>query len=303
MNAAAAAMRPAADKLQQQKWADAIPDEQKALQYLLRAEATFRQIQVAFGSRRRGRWRRRRRGPRPRKPVRPRAGYREEPVRNRADGCPRRASAQQEIDEALQKLEHWRAASKNWHQQHNGHNQTNEQRWQQEMLRREAEELQRQMEQLAQQQQEQQGQGQQGQQGQQSGQQSGQQGSQQGQASGQASGQSGQASGQPGASGASGQSANDQRVQQALDRLRQAQEDMARAASPDQSQAAARRAADRLREATDLMNGMRQQAFLRPARWIVSRGGAPGGRRTGSGQQGAADVRSAKRPNRATWPE
>ena len=33
------------------KWRDAIPNEQKALQHLLRAEATFRQIQVAFGSR------------------------------------------------------------------------------------------------------------------------------------------------------------------------------------------------------------------------------------------------------------
>jgi hypothetical protein len=50
MNAASDAMGPAADKLQQQKWKDALPSEQKALQYLLRAEATFRQIEVAFGS-------------------------------------------------------------------------------------------------------------------------------------------------------------------------------------------------------------------------------------------------------------
>ena len=50
MNAAAAAMGPAAEQLQQQKWKDALPSEQKALQNLLRAEATFRQIQVAFGS-------------------------------------------------------------------------------------------------------------------------------------------------------------------------------------------------------------------------------------------------------------
>ena len=41
--------------MQKQKWQDALPDEQKALQNLLRAEATFRQIQVAFGSRRRRR--------------------------------------------------------------------------------------------------------------------------------------------------------------------------------------------------------------------------------------------------------
>ncbi len=51
MNAAAGEMGPAADKLRQLKWSDAIPSEQKALQNLLRAEATFRQIEVAFGSR------------------------------------------------------------------------------------------------------------------------------------------------------------------------------------------------------------------------------------------------------------
>ena len=51
MIAASKAMTPAAHSLQQQKWKDAIPNEQKALQYLLRAEATFRQIQVAFGGR------------------------------------------------------------------------------------------------------------------------------------------------------------------------------------------------------------------------------------------------------------
>ncbi len=50
MNAAADAMSPASQKLQVQKWKDALPEEQKALQYLLRAEATFRQIQVAFGN-------------------------------------------------------------------------------------------------------------------------------------------------------------------------------------------------------------------------------------------------------------
>ncbi len=51
MIAASEAMAPAAQQLQQEKWKDAIPNEQKALQFLLRAEATFRQIQVAFGAR------------------------------------------------------------------------------------------------------------------------------------------------------------------------------------------------------------------------------------------------------------
>ncbi len=48
---AAAGMQPAADKLKAMQWQDAMPMEQKVLQALLRAEATFRQIQVAFGQR------------------------------------------------------------------------------------------------------------------------------------------------------------------------------------------------------------------------------------------------------------
>src|SRR6185437_10770146 len=51
MEAAAVAMGPAAQQLADQKWSVAVTEEQKALQHLLRAEATFRQIQVAFGAR------------------------------------------------------------------------------------------------------------------------------------------------------------------------------------------------------------------------------------------------------------
>ena len=51
MQDAAAAMAPSADKLKGMQWKDAVPLEQKALQALLRAEATFRQIEVAFGQR------------------------------------------------------------------------------------------------------------------------------------------------------------------------------------------------------------------------------------------------------------
>src|SRR5487761_2489938 len=42
-------MDPASNKLGAQAWKDALEPEQKALQHLLRAEATFRDIQVAFG--------------------------------------------------------------------------------------------------------------------------------------------------------------------------------------------------------------------------------------------------------------
>ncbi len=84
MVAASEAMAPAAQQLQQEKWKDAIPNEQKALQSLLRAEATFRQIQVAFGAAR-GRRRRRRRGARFGQPLRSRTRYREKSIRDPAN--------------------------------------------------------------------------------------------------------------------------------------------------------------------------------------------------------------------------
>ena len=107
------------------------------------------------------------------------------------------------------------------------------------MLRRDAEKLQRQMEQLAQQQ------------SQQNGRQSGQSSSGQS-SSGQSS--SGQSQGQ----GASGADSRDQRVQQALEQLRQANQDMQRA-QQNQDSAEARRAAQRLQDATNLLGSMQQQ--------------------------------------------
>src|ERR1035441_7237932 len=51
MDQAVAAMDPASNELKGAKWESALVPEQKALQYLLRAEATMRDIQVAFGQR------------------------------------------------------------------------------------------------------------------------------------------------------------------------------------------------------------------------------------------------------------
>ena len=171
MSSAAAAMGPAADKLQKQKWSDAIPDEQKSLQYLLRAEATFREIQVAFGARGGGGGG----GGMAGRDLSSLFDLELDTEKNQYE-TGQTASSQnqrsQEIDEALQKLEQLAQRQQELAQQQNGNNQTYDQRWQEEMLRREAEELQRQMEQLAKnQQQNQQGQQQNGQQ--QSGQQSG----------------------------------------------------------------------------------------------------------------------------------
>jgi hypothetical protein len=241
MNTAATAMGPASQSLQQQKWQDAMPNEQKALQYLLRAEATFRKIEVAFGSAGGGGG----------------AGgagrdlaslfdLELDTEKNQYETAQTAGSAsqqQKEIDEALQKLDQLARRQEELAQQQRNAQQSSEQRWQQEMLRRQAEELQKQMEQMTR------NNSQNG-----SGAQSGsQQGSSQGSSASGSSGQSG--SGQSGANGAAG----DPRVQQSLDRLRQATDDMRRATSPEQSEAAARRAADRLKEATGLLGSMRQQ--------------------------------------------
>jgi hypothetical protein len=236
MNAAADAMSPASEKLQQQKWQEALPSEQKALQYLLRAEATFRQIQVAFGNSGGG-------GGGAGGAGRDLASLFDlelDTEKNQYETAQTAGSASQkdkEIDEALQKLDQLARRQEELAQQQRNGQQTAEQRWQQEMLRREAEELQRQMEQMAK---------------------NNSQGSSQG--SSQSSGQGSSSSGSSGQSGSSGkQGSGDPRVQQSLDRLKQATDDMRRATSPQQSQAEARRAADRLKEATDTLGGMRQQ--------------------------------------------
>lgn len=255
MIAASEAMAPAAQQLQQQKWKEAIPNEQKALQFLLRAEATFRQIQVAFGARGGG-------GGGGGGAARDLAALfdleldtEKNQYETRQPAATTAEQKAQEIDEALKKLDELAKREQDIAQQQRNGQQTAEQKWQQEMLQREAQELQQQMEQQL---------GQKGQQGQQ-----GQQGGQSASGSGQSSGQAGQQSGQAGSSssGRNGQSASpnqaadsrQQAAQQALDRLRQANDDMRRAVSQNASAADARRAAERLREATDLLGGMQQQ--------------------------------------------
>src|SRR5580700_4216850 len=163
MDAAAAEMTPASDKLKAQAWKDALEPETKALQHLLRAEATFRDIQVAFGNQGGG-------GGGGGGAGRDLANLFDlelDTEKNQYETGQQGGSSaeerQKQIDEALQKLEQLaRRQQELAQQQKNNKQQSFEQRWQQEMLRREAEELKKQMEQLAWQQ------GQQGQQGQQS---------------------------------------------------------------------------------------------------------------------------------------
>jgi hypothetical protein len=275
MQTAAVAMAPSADKLKEMQWKDAIQHEQKALQALLHAESTFRKIQVAFGQQGGGG------GGGTNSAGRDLASLFDlelDTEKNQYETAQSATPAEQHeknVEDALAKLDALAKRQEELANQQRSPQQSFQERWQQEMLRREAEQLQRQMEQqLAQNNQGQQN-GQQSQQ--QSGQQSGQQQSGQQSSSGSSSGQSGsqqQASSQSGAQssrqqagndqssarngGQSGQS-SDQRIEQALSRLRQAGEAMKRNAGPQQNADAARQAADRLREATNLLGGTQQQ--------------------------------------------
>jgi hypothetical protein len=257
MQTAAAAMMPSAEKLKQLAWRDAMPNEQKALQALLRAEATFRKIQVAFGQRGGGGGGG---GGGAGRDLASLFDLELDTEKNQYEtaqtGSPAEEQAKK-VDEALQKLDALAKRQEELAQQQQNKAQTFEQRWQQEMLRREAEQLQREMEQM------------QGQQGQQGGQPSANGASGQGGASGQAKArQSQQAQGggsQSGSqNGADSKDGNtDPRVQQALNRLRAANEEMRRAGGQpqagQQSPEQARRAAEQLREATNLLGGAQKQ--------------------------------------------
>jgi hypothetical protein len=228
MVAAVDAMDPAARSLKQQKWQDAIPSEQKALQHLLRAEATFRRIEVAFGARGGG-------GGGAGRDLASLFDLELDTAKNQyetqqsASSADRRA---QDVNEALEKLDQLARREEELAERRNGSTaQSFEQRWQQEMLQREAEQLRRQVEQLAQ---AVQAQG----------------------ANGSADSTGTKASSPPGATGQASQSSS---AQQAVDRLRQAEQDMRRAASNPASQADARRAAERLRDAIQLLGGIQSQ--------------------------------------------
>src|SRR3984885_891321 len=259
MQAAAAAMTPSSEKLKHTQWRDAIPAEQKALQYLLRAEATFRKIQVAFGRQGGGGGG----GGGAGRDLASLFDLELDTEKNQYETAQTGSAADQRakaVDDALAKLDALARRQEELAQQQHNAPPTFQERWQQEMLRREAEQLQHQMEQLAQNKA----------QGQQSDQQS---------ASGSSSSSSGGSSGQSQSSqsrtesaqtksGSSqaqarnqsrGGDATDPRVEQALSRLRQADDAMKRSAGQQQSPEASRRAAEQLRQATNLLSGSQQQ--------------------------------------------
>jgi hypothetical protein len=146
MEMAAQAMNEAVDKLKVKGWKDAIQPEQKALQYLLRAEATRRQIQVAFGRQGGGG------GGGAGRDLESLFDLELDTEKNQYETGMQSASAdrkQKEADEALQKLEQLARRQQELAQQQRDQRQSPQQRWQQEMLRREAEELKKKMEELA----------------------------------------------------------------------------------------------------------------------------------------------------------
>src|SRR5579871_56921 len=254
MQAAAAAMTPSAEKLKQLAWRDAMPNEQKALQALLRAEATFRQIQVAFGQRGGGGGG----GGGAGRDLASLFDLELDTEKNQYEtaqtGSPAEEQAKK-VDEALEKLDALARRQEELAQQEQSKAQTFQQRWQQEMLRREAEQLQREMEQM---------------QGQQGGQQSASGSSGQGKSGQGKQSQSQQTQGgsQSSADSASKDGGADPRVQQALNRLRAANEAMSRAGGQPQNgqpqggqqgSEQARRAAEHLREATNLLGGAQKE--------------------------------------------
>jgi hypothetical protein len=225
------AMGAAAEKLSRQKWNEAIPQEQKALEHLLRAEATFRRIEVAFGAQ----------GGRGNasagRDLQSLFDLELDTEKNQyetAQSANPENQRERDIDQALEKLDELARRQQDLADRRTSSAPPFEQRWQQEMLRREVEELQRQMEQMAQ-----------------SGQSSSQAGRQGARGDNQGASRTGSSS------GANAQS--NRSVQQALEKLREAEEEMVRAASPAQTEADAHQATERLRQAMNLLNGMRQQ--------------------------------------------
>ena len=140
------AMGPAIEKLRAGDYKEALPPEQKSLQHLSRAEATFRDIQVAFGNQG---------GNGAGGAGRDLEGLfdleldREKNQFESGQNAASPGQRQKEIEESLAKLEELARRQQELANQQKQNQQAYQQRWQQEMLKREAEELRRKMEQLA----------------------------------------------------------------------------------------------------------------------------------------------------------
>ncbi len=222
MSAAAEAMSPAVASLGSQSWHAALPAEQKALQHLLRAQATFRQIEVAYGSLGAGNGAVDSAGRDLASLFDLELDMQKNQYETRPDAASEPSPSSEQVDAALRKLDELAQRQDALAAQREaGSDQTAEQRWQQEELRREADALRQQLDQLAR---------------------------------NEPSAEHGP--GQPGGAGRDAGASG--RIGQALDQLRQAEDDMRRAVDQGDD-AGARRAAERLREALQALGGIQQQ--------------------------------------------
>src|SRR5262249_40807450 len=140
MRDAAAAMSPSAEKLKEMQWKDAIPLEQKALQALLRAEATFRKIEVAFGQGGGGAG-----GGNAGRDLASLFDLELDTEKNQYETAQRASPAEQhekDVEDALQKLDALAKRQEELAKQQHNPQQSFQQRWEQETLRRQAEQLQ-----------------------------------------------------------------------------------------------------------------------------------------------------------------
>lgn len=231
----------AADKLKAGDFNGALPPEQRALQHILRIEASFRDIQVAFGQRGGGGG-----GGGAGRDLDNLFDLELDTEKNQYETGQRGSNSQQQqkVDEMAQRLEQLARRQQQLADQQQRQGQNFQQKWQQELLRREAEELRRQLEQMSR--------GEQSQEQQASG----------GQSNGQSGSQSSQGGQQQQQQQQQQQMSREQReqLQQALDRLRKATDDMRKqASSQEQGSAGGQRASERLDEAKNILKGMRQQ--------------------------------------------
>jgi hypothetical protein len=245
MEQAASFMTPSAKKLKEKQWKDALPLEQRALQALLHAEATFSQIQVAFGQQAGGGG-----------AGSSSAGRDLDSLfdleldikKNQYETAQNTSPVdkqQKDIDDVLAKLDTLAKRQDELSKQQNNSQQTFQERWQQEMLRRETEQLQRDMEQLARNRQQKS---------------SAEQNQQSTSASSRSGSQKQQNSSLDDSSASSQNSVQDQRIQQALNRLREAGEAMKRNSEPQPGSDAPRRASDQLEQAKNLLGAHQQQS-------------------------------------------
>jgi hypothetical protein len=141
------AMGPAADLLEHQKFQDALTPEQTALQALLRAEASFKDIQVAFGNQGGGAG-----GGKAGRDLSDLFSLELDTSKNQYETLNQYSGNQNsaEVQDALRKLEELARRQEELSQQQNQKDSLRSaNRWEQEMLRRDTEELARKLDQLS----------------------------------------------------------------------------------------------------------------------------------------------------------